>query len=245
MRMDTVLILITGLSLALAGVMSLLVWTMVREERLRSNARVAALEELAADVPPPQGVAPYRRAVAAGPGRAAKATAGDLPLRAAASHTPDLFAGPASGRSWGPRIALAAGVMAVLAGVGFSLLEPRDAISPAPSAPPAPLELLTLRHATSPGSLTVSGIVRNPGGGAPLRGIRATAYAMSADGTVLASARAPIDVVTFGPGEESPFQVEVAVAAPVVRYRVGFRHESGQVVAHVDRRGDSEAVAQK
>lgn len=253
--MDTVLILITGLSLALAGVMALLVWTMVREEQRRSDARVAALMDLAGGEPDPLPV--VRRVAAPARGAARKpaaivdpgaesAPAGDLPLRATPTAPADLFAQPERRTSWGPRIALAAGALAVLIGVGFTVLSPAGGTAGVPGGQPAePLELLTLRHAAAAGSLTVSGIVRNPGGGAPLARIGATAYALASDGTVLASARAPIDVVRFGPGEESPFVVEVPVSGPVARYRVGFRDEAGRVIAHVDRRAGVEAVAQK
>jgi hypothetical protein len=227
MDTDTMLVLITGLSLALAAVMSLLVWTMVREERRRSQARVAALQDLAGD-----DVVTTRRVVAA-----------DLPLRDNGRTAPELFAEPSARPSWGPRIALAAGVLAVAFGIGFTYWPDRDAdIGPALSSP---LELVALRHESSPGALTVSGIVRNPADGAALKGIIATAYVLASDGEILASARAPIDVVTFGAGEESPFHVAVATPGQVARYRVGFRDENGQVVAHVDRRAADEAVAQK
>lgn len=228
------LVVITGLSLALAGVMALLVWTMVREERRRSDARVAALMDLAAEAEAPYEGAPYRHQAA------------DLPLRASAASPVDLFAQPERKASWGPRIGLAAGALAVLIGVGFTVLSPAGEAARIPLSQPAePLELLTLRHAASADSLTVSGIVRNPGGGAPLARIDATAFALASDGTVLASARAPIDVVTFGPDEESPFVVKVPVAGPVARYRVGFRDEAGRVIAHVDRRAGVEPVARK
>lgn len=246
--MDTLLILITGLSLAFAGVMALCVWTMVRDERRRSDARVAALMDLAATPEARHEGAPYRRARPEAPkeGTPYRDQAADLPLRATSTAPVDLFAQPERKASRGPRIALAAGVLAVLIGVGFTMLSPSGSTARVPVTQPAePLELLTLRHAASAGSLTVSGIVRNPGGGAPLARIGATAYVLAADGTVLASARSPIDVVTFGPGEESPFVVEVPVSGPVARYRVGFRDEAGRVITHVDRRAGVEAVAQK
>ena len=246
--MDTLLILITGLSLALAGVMALFAWTMVRDERRRSDARVAALMDLASEAESPHQGTPYRLERSEAPPRRARHRdhTADLPLRATSAPPADLFAQPERVASWGPRIALAAGVLAVLIGVGFTMLSPAGGTAPVPLGQAAePLELLTLRHAASASSLSVSGIVRNPGGGAPLARIGATAYALAADGTVLASARSPIDVVTFGPGEESPFVIEVPVSGPVARYRVGFRDEAGRVIAHVDRRAGVEAVAQK
>ena len=47
--MDTILLTVTGVSLALAAVMGVLLARMLREERRRSDARVALLSELAAD----------------------------------------------------------------------------------------------------------------------------------------------------------------------------------------------------
>src|SRR5690606_19037566 len=134
--MDTMLVLITGISLALAGVMSLLVWTMMREERRRSDARVAALRDLAGDTVP----------------TTPRHVTADLPLRREGVATPDLFAEAISRRAWGPRIAIAAGVLAVALGAGFSLWPSRSAdTTPLASAP---LELLTLHHESSPGTLT-------------------------------------------------------------------------------------------
>ena len=49
--MDTILVVVTGLSLAMAGAMGALLVRMLREERRRSDARVALLEQLAAAVP--------------------------------------------------------------------------------------------------------------------------------------------------------------------------------------------------
>jgi hypothetical protein len=49
--MDTILLIVTGLSLAMAGAMGALLLRMGREERRRSDARVALLEQLATDPP--------------------------------------------------------------------------------------------------------------------------------------------------------------------------------------------------
>jgi hypothetical protein len=253
--MDTLLIAVTVLSLAIASAMSLVVLKLLREDRRRSEARIAALLEAASAREAPHKGAPYRRGEGAssGGGRAGlhapphAAREADLPLRAAPA-TADLFVEPERRASWGPRIALAAGAMAVLLGVGFTMLG-RDAASsaaPAAAAPaPPPLELLTLRHTAGAGSLTVSGLVQNPRGGAALRRVTAAVYALDANGEVLATSRAPIDLTTFGPGEESPFVVTVRVPRAVARYRVGFRTDGGDVIAHVDRRAGAEALAHK
>lgn len=233
--MDTLLIVMTVLSLAMAVAMTVVVLKLLADERRRSDARVAALMR-ASHVP-----APVMES-------AARAREGDLPLRAPAAPA-ELFAATDAPSSWGPRIAAAAATVAVLAAVGLTVSSPgRPAAAPAPAAARpavAPLELMTLRHTAEPGSLTVSGIVSNPSAGAQLTRVIATAWALDSGGAVIASGRAPIDLTAFGPGEESPFVVEVATNAPVARYRIGFRAEDGTVIAHVDRRNGSEALAQR
>jgi hypothetical protein len=296
--MDTLLIAVAVLSLAIASAMSLVVLKLLREDRRRSEARIAALLEAARlpeaghKAPPYNGgraalhapprhadgvhAAPHEGARSRGgraglhapphqadgvhaaphegtPARGGRAglyappRAGDLPLRTA-PPTGGLFAEPEQRASWGPRIALAAGAMALLLGVGFTMLGRDAAVPAAPgaAAAAAPLELLTLRHTAGAGSLTVSGLVQNPrGGGAALRRVAAVVYALDANGEVLATSRAPIDLTTFGPGEESPFVVTVPVGGAVARYRVGFRADGGEVIAHVDRRAGAEALAHR
>jgi hypothetical protein len=142
--------------------------------------------------------------------------------------------------------------MVVLAAVGLAMASG----SARRAAPPAagtsatngaattnsPLELLSLRHAQESQALTVTGLVRNPGTGAPLSRVVATAFVFAADGTFLASSRAPLDFATLTPGDESPFVVTVPVTGEVARYRIGFRTEDGRVLAHVDKRAP-EALA--
>lgn len=263
--MDTLLILVTVLSLVMAAGLSLVVLKLLREERLRSDARVAALLDAASthhtsEGPAASGAVRRRPAPAEAPRkgaphfgspaprRAAREHSGDLPLRTG-QPTADLFVEPPRQASWGPRIALAAGAIALLLGAGFTVWSPARPVAGGPlAAGAAALELLTLRHVTDAGSLTVSGVVQNPKDGLARRRAVATAYALAADGSIVASGQAPLDVITFGPGEESPFVVRIPVAGAagtVARYRIGFRADDGSVIAHVDRRTAPEAVAQK
>ena len=98
------------------------------------------------------------------------------------------------------------------------------------------LELLSLKQTQDTGALTITGLVQNPRDGAVLSKISATALVFSADGTFLASGRAPLDYTVLRPGDESGFVISVPVSAPVARYRVGFRSEDGRVIGHIDRR---------
>jgi len=105
----------------------------------------------------------------------------------------------------------------------------------------APLELVTLKHERAGDGLHISGIVRNPQDGHPVKGLAAVAFLFDRDGNYLSSDRAPLDYVQLEPGEESPFSIAVPSAVGVSRYRVTFRTDAG-IVAHVDRRSDPPVV---
>jgi hypothetical protein len=99
-----------------------------------------------------------------------------------------------------------------------------------------PLELVALRHSRDAGTLTISGLVQNPKTGLTQSRLIATAFVFGPDGTFLTSSRALLDISRLAPGDESPFVVTVPVSGEVSRYRIGFRTEDGQVIAHVDKR---------
>lgn len=234
------------LALALALGMGALLVRLLREERRRTDARIAALTDAAGQEPIDEG----RRSMV--DGRTAKheerraRIVEDLEIRPVlnAPAVGELFAEPERSSPWGRRIAAAAGIALIVAAAGYvltsrdgSMVDEGAAAAPVEAvAQPAPLELLSLRHTQQADSLTITGLVQNPRGGAALSRVTATAFLFSADGTFLASGRAPLDFSTIGPGDESPFVVTVTVAGPVGRYRVGFRGEDGRVIAHVDRR---------
>jgi hypothetical protein len=268
--MDTLLIAVTGLSLAMALGMGLLVFRMVREERRRADARVATLIAIAGDGPGAAPRRPVREFAAPVTLRIARDTdasrrpvvketgaAGTAAASAAAAdgalHVThgELFSGPARSSPWRTRLAVSAGLAAVLWGAGYLLLSPGSRSVPdsrtvkTEAAVAAPLELLSLGHAQQHATLSVSGVVQNPRTGAPLTRVVATAIAFSADGAFLASGRAPLDFTSLAPGTESPFVVQIPVTGTVARYRVGFRAEDGGVIAHVDKRGPPDAVARK
>ena len=231
--MDSTLIGVTLLSLAMAAALSVIVWRMLRDERARSEARVAALASMAA-------------APSASPAR-------DLPLRQAPASVGAMFVEPVQPSPWGNRLGVMAGIALVLtSAVLFALAasgtktSARGA-STAPTANasvPAPgLELLSLRDARQADSLTITGLVHNPRGGRPLSRVTVTAYTFDDKGSFLASGRALIDVTAFAPGDESPFVVTVPVTGTVARYRIGFRGEDGSVISHVDKRHQSPIAA--
>lgn len=224
--MDTTLIGVTLLSLAMAAALSVIVWRLLRDERARSEARVTALAALASEP-------------------AARDTA-DLPLRQAPPTVGAMFAEPEQASPWGQRFAVMAALgLIVASAVLFTLAASgakasARAVAPADAAqatvPAAGLELLSLRDARQADTLTITGLVHNPRGGSPLSRVTVTAYTFDEKGSFLASGRALIDVTAFAPGDESPFVVTVPVTGMVARYRIGFRAEDGSVIAHVDKR---------
>jgi len=248
-----VLLVVTLASLVLALVMSLVAWHVAREERERSDARVA---NLAAEI---HSVAP---AVAAGARRVEAAGArgfaqgGLKAVTPAAPQSADLFAAPPPASSSRSAIVVGVGLLAfataaalivVLGSGGRSAAPARtpstsvdrasttDARQTAAGAAAAPLELVALGHNRDADSLVVRGIVRNPANGARVDGVTAVVFMFDHDGGFLGSGRGAIDARTLAPGGDSTFQLTVPGAANVARYRVSFRTETG-IVAHVDKR---------
>jgi hypothetical protein len=109
-------------------------------------------------------------------------------------------------------------------------------VTAAASANPAPLELVSLRHERRGARLSISGLVRNPSGGAPVDHLTAVVFLFDQQSAFVTSARADVDFTRLTPGDESPFVIGVEAPSNVTRYRVSFRNEAG-VVPHIDRRG--------
>ena len=220
--MDVILVGIAGLSLVLAIAMGVMLFKLLREERRRSDARVALL------------VAAAARQETSLPLHAAKRPA---PAPRPVSLHADLFSTADTPSPWRQRAVAAAVVAVVVLAAGYVLL-PRGHESAAVvrAAQVMPLELLALRHTQDADGLTISGVVHNPRNGAQVARVVATALLFGSDGTQLAIGRAQLDYTTLAPGDESPFVVKVPVTGAVARYRVGFRGPDGSVIAHVDRR---------
>ena len=233
------LLLVTLISMLLAVIMSVIAWRVSREERRRSDARVAALAAAIHDAPQAEA---------------------DLDLRRFAEPPPSAPPGPATGlfetsqaARTNPRLAAVVGIgvlvfgsvagLAFLLGSGSSAATARVASSEnranaetrAPSASPVPLELLALGHERDGDRLTVRGVVRNPVSGRQVDRVTAVVFLYNRDGGFLSSGRAALESPALGPGGESGFTVTVPGAGDVGRYRVSFRTED-LVVPHVDYR---------
>jgi hypothetical protein len=261
--MDSTLVGVTLLSMTMASALSVIVWRMLRVERRRSEARVMALAELAAHQEPlhvaqreavvhhepvAQRDEVSHRERAAAPSAQAVRPAHDLTLRDTPAAATMFAASEPSSSPWRTRIAVMGGLGLALAAIvlfGLAARERHRAATPRPAAtrsaaatmPAAPeLELWSLHDTRQAGTLTITGLVQNPRGGAMLTRVSVTAFAFDANGTFLASGRALLDITALAPGDESPFVVTVPVTESVARYRIGFRGDDGRVIAHVDRR---------
>lgn len=221
--MDPLLLALTVVSLLAALGFGALAWYVLREERRRSDARVALLSS------------------------AVDATGPELPAEAVPVRVSSMFdSEPAPSGAGLPLIKIAVGVaMALMLIVVVAMSNggsdaTESAVAAAREA--APLELVSMRHARDGDKLTVSGLVRNPRGGSELRRVSAIVFAFDRGGSFVASGRAPLDFVMLAPGDESPFVVTIPGVSEVGRYRVSFRTESG-IVRHVDRRAEQSRLA--
>jgi hypothetical protein len=254
--MDTTLVTVTLLSMAMAATLSVIVWRMLREERQRTEARVMALTMAAR---PPASGARFGTSDSPEAPRDQRTGTRDLVLREEAVRGPQLFIEPERSSPWNRRFAVMGGLGLVIASVvlvsvtasgrpvartapaaaNAAAAAPGAGVTPAPAAG---LELLSLRDARQPGALTITGLVQNPRGGNVLSRVTVTAYAFDDKGSFLASGRALIDVAALAPGDQSPFVVSVPVTDTVARYRIGFRGQDGRVIVHVDKRQQSPVV---
>jgi len=236
------LLVVTLVSMLLAVVMTVIAWRAAREERRRSEARVAAL---AADI---------QTAVAA----SAVGMRAEPRLRAV-TQTPtsngDLFAAGPSAASSRSVIVIGVGLFlfATVAALAVVLSSgSRSRTATAPTAPVSqvqptptttgasptssvPLELVALGHQRDGDRLIVRGVIRNPSSGGPTDRLTAVVFLFDRDGGFVTSGRASIEPAVLPPGGESTFLVTVPGAGDVSRYRVSFRSDSG-IVPHMDKR---------
>jgi hypothetical protein len=238
--METVLLAVTLLSLAIAIGASSLAWRVMRDERLRSEARIAVL---AADLGIEDDERPLHTSRRAEPAAAVEIRTADDPVVAPAGT---LFAPKVRERSaW--RFAAGVGVAALLvaAVIGTLVLTSRGtphapaepapaAAAPAPVPADVPLELLALGHEREADRLTVRGVVR---GVAPAqRPLTAVVALFDREGTLIGSGRGMVQSgAEADPAGERTFVVTVNSAGNVGRYRISFRSDD-HIVPHVDRR---------
>jgi hypothetical protein len=207
------MLVLTVVSVAAAIVLAMVIWKLRHDDRLRRDARVAALAS-AIDGPP-----------------TLRSAAGDAPLFETGRRSP-MQGRPLLKVAIGFAMAVAVIVLIAMTGDRGDRAEAVPASEPQAQA--ASLELVSLRHARAGDQLTVTGLVRNAGQPSSERLI-AVVLAFDRKGDFVASGRAPLEFPALSTGDESPFQVTIPNVTDVGRYRVSFRTETG-VVRHVDRR---------
>jgi hypothetical protein len=253
--MESMLIAVTLLSLAMTVAMASVAWRLLRQERRRSAARVVALAALAdresvpsdsagpvaeADAPAPDGPAHPARIPVDLPLRRASRTMNGLPPGERSSGGGEIFSAGLQPRGRNVRPIVFASVGFVMA---LTVLTAWYAGSRADDVgPTVPLELVSLGHDRQDDSLRITGLVQNPREGKEMRDVVAVAFLFDRDGTFITSGRAGLDFVRLAPGDESPFVIVIPNAGDVARYRLGFRTRDGHVLTHVDRRFETSAI---
>jgi hypothetical protein len=260
--MDTLLLGITVVSLVVALIMSVAAWRLVRDEKRRSAARIAALSVAASDATaaddfPELPIAPpaRERAAVRQPWKPApfdavhsSAPAGAAPATIEPTHATGFLGAAPIERSSGNRqrglaIATVVFFIAVTGGFLWTMNGSGSSSTAAAVSADAPLELVSLSHSRQNNKLAVSGLVRNPVSGQPVEKLSAVVFLFDAAGTFVTSSRSHVDFLKLGAGDESPFVVAIDAPSSVSRYRVSFRTDDG-VVPHIDRRGDSLAPSE-
>jgi hypothetical protein len=217
-------VLIGALSLAVV-VLATVTLYLIRLERRRSDARVAAL---AAAIDRPEWPARFD---------------GEEHDEAPVTSAPVSLVVPEIERpSRAPAFAIAA---LVIVGAGTLLAVGMSSGSrssrPAAAANVSAIELLSMRHAMDKETLIVSGLVRNPTVTAT-PALSAVISVVGPDGRVLARGESRLDAVVLAPGKETTFRVSVPEVGDAGRYRLAFVNGS-QIVPHVDRRSDLSRTA--
>ena len=210
--MDITLLVISLLSLIAGATLSLMAWRVLRDERLRSSARVAALAAEIHD------------------GSFASSPASEM-FRATPPHSRLPLVATVAAVLVG-----LAGAGAIL--LGRDTGKPVAAEAPSQIAHPVavvPLELIALGHERDAEGLTVRGVLRNPSSGSAIIQLTAVVTLFNREGGYVASGHAAVQAARLGPGSETTFVVTIPGAAAVERYRVSFRTEH-DVVPHVDMR---------
>jgi hypothetical protein len=222
-----ILLLVTSGSLILAATMAAVAWRLAREERRRSQARVATL---ASDLD--LEMRPDGEVTASGGELFRTQQQGDARSRFAAVLTIGVFA-----------VATALALLVTMGRAGQSVSEPTAVKAQPPDAgfttraatESAPLELMALTHEREGDGIIVRGVVRNPSTGVDQGRVAAVVFVFTRDGAFLASGRSALAVPVLAPGAETAFVVTVPNASEIGRYRVSFRSDD-RVVPHIDRR---------
>jgi len=240
--MDTMLLVVTVVSLVVAAVSCTVAWQVTRVERQRRAARVAALVSAAGlttattppDVQVPSGLHEFM------PVDDAPASAPAFGPAVGGLFAPPSSASGSTGRQqW---LMGAAGVFAAVvitfAGIGF--VNSR-AVGTVVGPTRIPLELVALSHNRGEGGLAVAGLVRNPAAGAGVPQLEAEVRVFDAAGILIGTQSTRVESSPLAAGQEASFSVTLGELSTAARYRVSF-HAAGAMLPHVDRRTNQPAA---
>jgi hypothetical protein len=218
---------VTVLALLMTIAMGVITWRLIRAERRRSAARLAALatalKQQSFDDPTPEtaGIQPYEIPRNPEPQTELFGARGGL--------TDD-------GASRFAKIAGTGLVMAVLVSIVAIALTvpPLGDGSGEPTNAGSLVELMALTHTQQGGRLAIFGTVRNPVGRPDQERLSVLATAFDEDGNIIASGRAPVAIERLPSGTESGFSVSLDTAH-ARRFRIRFVIDDA-TVPHLDRR---------
>ena len=246
---------VTVLALLLTIGMGVVTWRLVREERRRSAARLAALAaELKA-----RGIVPAsRRQPHVQPTVDRRAPMVDVAIdsldeyhaeeRVAHREEPEAPPGLFERRfesagGWAHRltgIGVAGALLVVVVSVAIFAVPRGGAEENEPNRldERVPVELLTLTHEREDGMLAISGTVRNPEDGLDEPQLSVLAMVFDDSGAMVASGRANLEAEILPAGSESSFTISFT-AEQASRYRISFLVDE-TTVPHLDRRTTTE-----
>lgn len=223
---------VSGIAIVIALVSLGALYRVWARDRLRAQARVAALAAEIGALDPAEPLSP--------------GAATDLKFldAVAAGETPGANSGRrllvalcCSALAVGLIVALGAAVRtsgSTAASRGASM-PARQATARAQPASGPLLSLLSIHQRREESRLVVSGLVKNVSA-APLAHVSAVVMLYDRTGAYLDSGRAPLEFTLVPPGAESPFSVEAREADRAARIRISFRTADGLPIAHVDGR---------
>lgn len=252
--MDVALFTVTVISLVMAFAMGIVTWRLLREERRRSDARVASLmaELEQSRAGRPASASPTRRAAApSATARAPVASRHTTPpprarvdrdtLAVPATRTAigggstGLFARATDAAPAAHRWLVATGAVALVLAAGVVGALWPSSVPGADTGTAVPVELLSLVHSRDGDYLAITGSVRNPSDGIERAQMSVAATVFDGAGEVVGAGQTPLPVGVLEPGSETPFQISLPDADRINRYRISFM-QAQTSVPHVDRR---------
>jgi hypothetical protein len=243
--MDIALVSVTAISLSMAFAMGIVAWRVIREERRRSDARVAALiAELDRTRGTNAGLPSQPRSRALDT-RCGSDVSDNDPARPDPPPVTEprapLLGAVAGPSGWDRPILAAVAAGLVVVAVVTIAMGPADDALPVMSEQSTPVELLSLAHARQGQYLAISGAVRNPTDGMEHGRLSVMATVFDEDGTQIGTGQTPLPVRALAPGTETPFTISMPDADRINRYRISFAQDQTRV-PHIDRRQMADAT---